>query len=454
MKQHNKQLGFFSLVAISAASAVTGVFSTIGLATEQTGRSAWIAYGLAVLIGGVLRGLPVIIFTSMFRYKGGNYAMTTLTLGSLAGGIYALWWLPMFLSRGTTASALGQYINSVFPQISPVVASVIFTTVVFVVNLFGVNAMTKLQRPLMAIATGAMLVFILFGMTKLQPGSFALGNPEYYSNGRIGLLLAITLVIQPTSAPILLCGFSWEAKNPKRNVPLAILASSGIVFLIFVGMSFVAANTLPEEEMAGKTLTYAAQYILPGILFPMFLFLGPVLALCSGLNSSMASIAAPVLGAIQNGWIPESVGKTNKHGSPWIIYTAMWLICVVPLALGVSLKTFTAYTVMTQRICGLLILLVAFFLPKKFPQQWKMSFLHMPKAVYYSLLVLSGLTEIATLAASIIATSAQVFIGNVILAGVLALYAYSRYKSGKTHINISVDSGDGEVLIEPHNSFK
>lgn len=446
MKQNDKQLGFFSLVAISAAGAVTGVFSTIGLATGQTGRSAWIAYGLAVLIGGVLRGLPVLIFTSMFRYKGGNYAMATMTLGPLVGGIYALWWLPMFLSRGTTASALGQYINSVFPQISPVLASVVLTTVVFVVNLFGVNAMTKLQRPLMAVAVGAMLVFTLFGLTKLQPGSFALTNPEYYSNGGVGLLLAITLVIQPTSAPILLCGFSWEAKNPKRNIPLAILASSGIVFLIFVGVSFVAANTLPAEEMVGKTMTYAAQHILPGVLFPAFLFFGPILALCSGLNASMASIAAPVLGAIRNGWIPESVGKTNKHGSPWIIYTAMWLICVVPLSLGVSLKTFTAYTVMTQRICGLLLLIVAFYIPQKFPEQWKASFLHMPNTVYYSLLVLSGLTEVATLAASVIATSAPVFIGNLVLVGVLAAYAFFRYKSGKTHINILVDSEDMETL--------
>ena len=444
MKQEQKQLNFPALVAIAAGGTVAGIFSSIGLATEQTGRSAWIAYGLAVLIGGVLRVIPVLVFTSMFRYQGGNYTLTTLTLGPLAGGVYSLWWLPMFLSRGVTASALGQYISSVFPQISPIWTSVVLTTMAFVVNLFGITTMTKLQQLLTVISVGAMLMFTFFGLVKLQPGSFDIASPEYYSHGGIGLLLAVALVIQPTSGPSLLCGFSWQAKDSKRNVPLAILTASGLVFLIFVGVSFVAGNALPTVEMAGKPMTYTAQQILPGILFPAFLILGPVLALCSGLNSGMASIAAPVLGAVHNGWLPERMGGTNRHGSPWIVYSIMWLICVVPLMLGVSLKTFTAYTVMTQRISGLLLLIAAFHFPKKFPDQWKASFLHMPNGLYYTLLTLSGVTELLTLAASVVATSLPVFIGNLFLVAGLALYACFRYRRGKTHIHILVD--DGEVV--------
>lgn len=337
MKEKGHQLGVLSLVAIAAAGSVSGIFSSIGLATEQTGRSAWVAYLLAALIGGFLRVIPPLIFTSMFRYKGGNYAMAAMTLGPLAGGIYALWWLPMFLSRGT---------------------SVALITIVFVVNLFGVKVMAKVQRPLMAVTMGTLLLFTAFGLTKLQPGSFAVTSPEYYTGGGLGVLLAVTLVIQPMSAPALLCGFSWEAKDSKRNIPFAILAGSCLVTLIFVGVSFVAGNTLPVEEMAGTPMTYAARQILPGALFPLFLLLGPVLALCSNLNASMSTISAPVLGAIRDGWLPRSIGRNNRHGSPWIVYTAMWLICVIPLILGVSLKTFVTYTVMTQRISGLLLLVV------------------------------------------------------------------------------------------------
>lgn len=436
MKNENKQLSFFSLVAIASAGAVSGIFSSIGLATGQTGRSAWIAYGLAVLIGGLLRATPTLAFTSMFRYKGGNYALAVMNKGPLAGGIYALWWLPMFLSRGATASALGQYIHFVFPQISPTWVGVLLTTLVFVVNLLGVRAVSKLQRPLTAITVAALAVFTVFGLTRLQPGSFSFTASDYFPGGGLGLLLAVTLVIQPTSAPLLLCGFSWDAKDAKRSIPLAILSGIGIVFLLFVCVSFVATNAIPVELMAGKNIAYAAEQILPGFLFSLFMFFGPVLALCSSLNATMGSFAAPVLSAVRDGWLPEGVGRTNKHGSPWIIYTVMWLICVIPMILGVSLKTFIAYTVMNQRICGLLLLYAAFYIPTNYPKQWKASFLHVPNWVYYLLLILSGLTEVGILISSVMATSVSMLLINLVLISLLAAYAVYRHKAGKTHVHI------------------
>ena len=51
--EKEKKLGLFALVSISAGSSLAGVISTLALATEQTGRAAWLAYAAAVVIGGV-----------------------------------------------------------------------------------------------------------------------------------------------------------------------------------------------------------------------------------------------------------------------------------------------------------------------------------------------------------------------------------------------------------------
>ncbi|WP_298021203.1 APC family permease [uncultured Dysosmobacter sp.] len=449
MKKTNseKGLGLFALVSISAGSSLAGVISTLTLATEQTGRAAWLAYAVAVVIGGVLRVLPIIFFASMFRYKGGNYAMTTVALGELMGGIYALWWLPMFLSRGTVASALGQYVNSIFPGIPTMWAGVAITTVLYVVNLFGTQSMTRLQKPLTTIAMIVLGAFTLLGLFHLQDGSLALTSPGYFSNGALGYLLAITLVIQSTSAPSLVCGFSWEAEDPQRNIPRAIFLSAGIVFLIYVGISFVASNLLPIEEAAGKPLTFLAQNLLSGTVLVVFLIAGPLLTLCTSVNSGMTSIAAPVIGAIRNGWLPRTLGRTNKHGVPWIIYTAMWLICVIPMMLGVSLKAFTAYTVMTQRISGMLLLLSGFRIPTKFKEQWKRSALHIPNCIYYPLLTVIACIEIGTLIMSIRTIPFAAFIGNMVLVMLLALYAWIRYQTGKTNVQILIEDETGQSPI-------
>ena len=439
MKSNQKGFNLPSLVAISAGGAVSGVVTTIMLATQATGPSAWMSYCIAVLIGGILRVLPVIFFAGMFRYKGGNYTLVTASLGELAGGIYALWWLPMFVSRGVAASAMGQYLSSLFPQLDANLAGVLITTLIFIINLFGLNFMVKVQRKLTALSALALIVFAIAGMGHLSPNALAVSSADYYPGGALGMITAVTLVIQATSAPSLVCGFSWQAENPKRNIPLAILISNGIILLLYGTVAFVCGNIEGAAELFGKPLTAYASRIFPGIMFAIFVFAGPFMTLFVSMNSGMASVSAPVIGAIHNGWLPKSLGNTNKHGVPWKIYTLMWLICVVPLLLNVSLKTFTAYTVITQRISGMLLLISAFTFPNRFQDRWEAAPFHMPKPVYYTLLCVIGVIELATLFLSVRNVSSAVFYGNLILVAVLAVYAFFRYRNGKTTVHMELE---------------
>lgn len=438
--QGKKRLNLNELVAISSGGAVSAVITSVMLATAQTGRSAWMSYVFAVLIGGILRVLPVILFSSMFRYKGGNYTLVTKSLGERFGGIYALWWLPMFISRGMIASAMGEYLHSVIPAVRANDAGVFFTTVAFVINLFGLNTMVRVQKKLTLAAAAALAVYSAIGLTKLDGGALAITSPSYYLHGGLGLIMAITLVIQGASAPSLVCGFSWQAEDPKKNIPRAIFLSNGIMLLACAVVSFIAANTEGAEKLYGKPLTDSAAQILPGLLFPLFMLVGPFITLFISMNSGMASMAAPVVSAIENGWIPKELGKKNRYGVPWIVYGIMWLICVIPLLLGVSLTSFTAYTVITQRISGILLLISAFRYPTVFRKEWRNSRFYMKNRIYFPLLVCIGFVEIATLALSVQNIGLQVFMGNLVLVALLALYALVRYKNGKVHTDIMIEN--------------
>jgi len=64
------KLSLFSLVCIAAGNVIgVGIITTTGLAIAQTGRSVWISYGLAVLIG-FLWLLPGCFFASIAKFKG------------------------------------------------------------------------------------------------------------------------------------------------------------------------------------------------------------------------------------------------------------------------------------------------------------------------------------------------------------------------------------------------
>ena len=64
------------LIVLMGLGAVigAGVVTYSGIAVGLTGRSAWIAYAVAILLG-FLCNLPLILMTTAARIKGGNYSL-------------------------------------------------------------------------------------------------------------------------------------------------------------------------------------------------------------------------------------------------------------------------------------------------------------------------------------------------------------------------------------------
>ena len=86
-KSKTGALSLFTLVTLAAGQVIgAGVVSTTGVAIAKTGSSVWLAYGAAVLLG-LLLVFPVALFSSVVRFKGGNYAIVSSLLGEKWGGI-------------------------------------------------------------------------------------------------------------------------------------------------------------------------------------------------------------------------------------------------------------------------------------------------------------------------------------------------------------------------------
>lgn len=87
MNKNNEteKLNLMALVAIATGQVIgVGVINTTGLAIAETGRSTWLAYALAVVMGFVWV-LPTVFFASIAKFKGGNYTIVHTLLGERAG---------------------------------------------------------------------------------------------------------------------------------------------------------------------------------------------------------------------------------------------------------------------------------------------------------------------------------------------------------------------------------
>ena len=83
-------LGIKELTSLAAGQVIgAGVVTLVGQAIGVTGRSVWLAYATAILLGFCII-FPYIMLSSMIRVKGGNYTFVSTILAT-AGAACTVW---------------------------------------------------------------------------------------------------------------------------------------------------------------------------------------------------------------------------------------------------------------------------------------------------------------------------------------------------------------------------
>jgi len=423
-------LSLIQLVWIGTGQVVgAGIITITGAAIMVTGRSVWVAYAVAVLMG-LFRILPSIFFTSAMVTPGGNYGILTRTFGERIGGLVTINSLVQWTVRGTAVIALGMYIHSVFPHIDQKLAAALIWIALIVANCMGVDMMAKLQSfgtPLLLLS---LMLFAILGMIHARPDSFDFASPEFITAGAAGFGSAVVMLNYSTVGQAMMSSLSTRCKRPTRDLPNAMLISTAIILVLYVSVSFAAANVLPMAEIAGKPLTPTAKLLMPAALFAAFIIGGPIMALLTTMNSGVPSNAMPVVAGAKAGWVPAFFAKENRYHSPWISYVIIGVIGLIPMLAGISVADITNFCVALGSINTFMMITSAFYLPTKFASEWNASHLHLPKAVYYPIMVVSGLVQTYVTVISLKSLSLPLALINICVLTCAVTYGIVRFRTG------------------------
>lgn len=435
MGNSKKGLTLMDLVSLSAGQVIgAGVVTLIGPAIGQTGMSAWLAYGVSVVIG-FISILPIIFLSSAVVLRGGDYTIVSSMLGDKIAGLFSVGYITQCIGLSMLGTSLGTYAHSIFPNVSVKVVALIAVTVFFALNLCGVTFMAKAQKVLTGILVFALLAFTLFGLTKVNGTVFDMSDPSFFENGFGGFMGAVSLFAYSTYGQYMVIGFSKDAENPKRDIPLAILISSGIILVLYVGIGIVACGVLPLDQVANQPLTVLARGILSGPLFAAFIICGPLMALATTLNSAYGGRTNVLARAAQDGWFPEKLTQKNKNGVFAVTMTLVYLVGIIPILLGLSIKQITNNLVLVSYLLRMVTAVAVVRMPVIFEKQWKESFLHVPDPVFYGIMVLAFLAQLYTVYLSFTSLPLVMSLINVGFLVVCGIYAMVRYGQGKVHID-------------------
>lgn len=435
-KELKRVLGRGDLMSIAGGQIIgAGIMALTGVAIGMTGKSVPFAFMISAIFIIILT-VPQLFIAGTVRLRGGQYTQASLLMGKRWAGMYMIIYAIANISLAMYALSFADYFLALVPGANPMLISVIMLTFFYLVNLFGVKNAARLENAMVILMALALAAFVGFGVTKISPDFFSSSN--FLPHGISGLLSAAALLTFATGGAAVVINFGAEAKNPTKDIPFVLIASTLIVAVVYALMGFVAAGVLPIDQVANKPLTLVAKAIMPSWVYVFFIVGGAMFALTTTLNATLCWVTKPLLQACVDGWFPAWIGKIGKKTkTPWVLLTFFYVIGLIPILTGIKIGDLANFCLILNYGFSIILNICLVRLPKVLPEQWNKSKFKVSNFWLWLWSVLSSLVcllQVVLLGSQMTTT---VIIGNVSIFIVAYLYAFFREKSGKVRMEVS-----------------
>ena len=429
-----RNLGRMDLVSVAVGQIIgAGIMAMTGTAIGMTGRSVNLAFVIAGILC-VLTAIPQIMVGGTARFKGGQYTQVAAFGGQRLAGIFTL--INVFTGLGIAMYVISftEYLLALVPGAPAKLISVAVLTILFLMNILGAKQAAVLQTVMCVIMAVAIAAFIAFGVPNLQPGYFA--PPDFMTKGLPGVLMASAYLSFAAGGAQYVINFSGEAKNPKKDIPFAIIVPTIAISVVYAVMGTIAAGVLPVADVANKSLALVAEAILPKPLYVFFIVGGAMFALLTTLNASIGWMCRPIVQAAKDGWLPKVFGRLNaRFGTPVNVLLLFYVIGLVPILAGLDISIVSSSTVILTSAVKVILCFTAIRLPKVMPELWSKSKFHVGKGLLNTVCIVGGL--VATLQVLLmLATSAPLeLVGNLVILAASVVYALAANKRVKMEVS-------------------
>ena len=273
-----KALGPLNLTALGIGSIIgTGIFVLTGTAASQHAGPALVLSMVSAAIACAFAGLCYAEMASMIPVAGSAYTYAYASIGELVAWIIG--WdliLEYALSVSTIAVGWSGYFASFLKGIgisipaqflgAPGVATMaggpvgVFNLPAFLVVLLvtwllvvGIKESASTNTVLVIIKSITLVVFVIAGYSYINRANWTPFIPpntgEFGSFGWSGILRGAGIIFFAFIGFDAVSTASQEAKNPQRDLPIAILGSLAICTVLYIGVALVLTGIVSYHEL-------------------------------------------------------------------------------------------------------------------------------------------------------------------------------------------------------------
>jgi len=307
--------------------------------------AAWLAGGVVALAGA----LTFAELGSVLPRAGGHYAYLREAYHPLAGFLYG-WGLLLMIECGAIAAVaitFGEYTLRVLgrPEASSQTLAILGIVIVAAINYVGVKPGSRVLNAFVILKLIPLALLIGAGLL-LPAAAPALGAPSIglpgpgliEADGRPPLLL---FAFGAALIPVMFSYGGWqnanyvaeEMKDPVRDLPVGLLAGTGLVVLVYGLVNWVYLVQLGHDGLA-STLTPASDTArsLFGARGDLLVSLGISISTFGFLNLTMLAPTRVYYAMARDGLFPERVARLHpRYDTPSvaIVVQTIWAVLLV-----------------------------------------------------------------------------------------------------------------------------
>ena len=320
-KQLVRTLGLSQILMLGIGGTMgAGVFVLTGHAAGMVGPAVILVFLLAGL-QSLPNSLSYAELASSFPIAGGGYAyISKATKGLLPFSVGWVSWFSNMVYGALSAVGAAYSLKIFLPFLSVPLTAVVLIALFAVISLRGSEEAGRTQVMLAGILLTALAAFAILGL--VLPTGFTMA--EFYKdsgffihegmlNNMAQIFKAVTLVNVMFVGYEVIATMAEEAKNPGRNIPIAIVATIFICAVVYCAIAFVALGIISAKTLghSATPLSDAASHL--GVWGAPMMGLAGMIATLTSLNAAMLGGARVALALSRDGYLPDFLSRIHPR---------------------------------------------------------------------------------------------------------------------------------------------
>ncbi|MEW1695793.1 amino acid permease [Streptomyces sp. NPDC093249] len=363
-----RTMGLFQLVCFGIGAIVgTGIFVGLSDSVAEAGPAVVVSFVLAA-ITCVFTAFSFAELGGAIPVSGSSYSFAYASLGERTAFLVG-WCLLLEYGVSVSAVAVGwsQYLNELLDSLvgwrlpavlsaGPADGGAVNLPAVVVILLAatllvrGVRESARATAAMAILKIGILIVFCAIGFSAFQDGNLS----PFAGAGLGGITAGASVAFFSYIGFDAITTAGEEVKNPRRNIPIAILVCIGVVTLLYCAVALAAIGALGADAVAGRpaALSVVVDQVTGSSVGGGIIAFGAVVAIASVVLAVMYGQTRILMSMSRDGLVPRVFERVSpKSATPvantWIV-AAVFAVpaAFVPLDVVVNLTTIGTLAIM------------------------------------------------------------------------------------------------------------